>query len=355
MSKEKTIQCISCATNLERDHIGIKCFQSHEICAECSKTFVNTIFEDPESNIPVKCPLCKQEISSLTFERQLDETKLEIYQLYVVQKRIDPNEITRSCPNCHYFEIWLKTSTANFFYCKNSNCSKMTCVYCYNQIILPYTDSHSDYTELEKLMMIQDLQELAEDEEYKYEETLKSKNGIYYHFKCGELNHLKANIEKVIEKGQKMRCPECKHSGRKDSACTHMTCSNCNTIWCYFCGLNEKNADNHADNMGIYGHNIGWQYNPKRCPMYFNEINEFDESWPSDDEECLNKFHQFKTKSYLKKKIEKIGLEAYRMVSKQFNSIKNCGYDIEEIMNTDMSQPLIQRVSRDEYENMVNE
>lgn len=107
MSKEKSkiVQCMACGHELKDDHIGIKCIQDHSLCSECTTQFVSTIVEEPSILIPVKCSLCKQEIPSLIFERQLNESQLEVYNFYMIAQKLDSSEITKGCPHCSYFEI----------------------------------------------------------------------------------------------------------------------------------------------------------------------------------------------------------------------------------------------------------
>ena len=97
--------CISCGVKVENDSIGVRCLQGHDICSECSPKFAETILEDPLASLQAKCSVCQTEIPSLTFERQLNEFQLQIYNLYMIQNKLDPTEETRGCPHCKYFEI----------------------------------------------------------------------------------------------------------------------------------------------------------------------------------------------------------------------------------------------------------
>jgi hypothetical protein len=104
------------------------------------------------------------------------------------------------------------------------------------------------------------------------------------HKKCVELREPKRLIELAIEEGSKMRCPGCKLAGRKDDACTHMTCTKCTTEWCYVCGLDVEACDKASPREGgevndIYLHNRDWEINEKRCPMYLTQILEVDLHW----------------------------------------------------------------------------
>mmetsp|Transcript_12667 Transcript_12667/g.12764 ORF Transcript_12667/g.12764 Transcript_12667/m.12764 type:complete len:86 (+) Transcript_12667:480-737(+) len=82
-------------------------------------------------------------------------------------------------------------------------------------------------------------------------------DGFFYHQMCVELYPLKTKIENAIEEGEFRRCPQCGLSGRKDEYCTHMTCSVCQTVWCYFCGKKEVDCDKDYPGNNIYAHNIG--------------------------------------------------------------------------------------------------
>jgi hypothetical protein len=61
--KKSKKRCIGCGDDLILGHLGIQCVQDHHICADCSKTYLANLFEDPESNIPPKCSICNVEIN----------------------------------------------------------------------------------------------------------------------------------------------------------------------------------------------------------------------------------------------------------------------------------------------------
>jgi hypothetical protein len=198
------------------------------------------------------------------------------------------------------------------------------------------------------------MQELyLDDNEDQYEESLLAKEGIYHHFKCIELAELKSSIETILGKGAMRRCPTCKLAGRKDTACTHMTCPKCATKWCYFCGKDEKVLVDVQSGQTIYTHNEGWQYFPQACPMYFTEIEEFDDRWPLDEEECLDRFHGILTKKLVKEKIQSVGMEEFSKVLEQFPGIKNSLPEFEELETDDVKNPFIIKISREEFERMI--
>ena len=150
----------------------------------------------------------------------------------------EDEEIVR-CPKCTYFEQRPKESTANFFFCKNTNCEKASCYVCKCEVKVPAENYHEN------------------EEEYK---ILEEEKGMFFHFKCFEYKEIKKEFDDALEKGSKCFCPSCGVGGMKNDACTHMTCPNCHTVWCYLCekSENEVNKDPGAPVQNIYAHNIDW-------------------------------------------------------------------------------------------------
>ena len=71
------------------------------------------------------------------------------------------------------------------------------------------------------------------------------------HFECAQLAPIKQKWDKAISDGQTQSCPKCGLSGRKNNACTHMTCVKCKEQWCYVCGLELDKLDKRHGVDGI--------------------------------------------------------------------------------------------------------
>jgi len=125
---------------------------------------------------------------------------------------------------------------------------------------------------------------------------------------CASLRDAKEAVDKALEDGSKMPCPVCALAGRKDEACTHMSCPRCHTSWCYLCGLSVGECDKAPPPPGksaedIFLHNESWEVNTKRCPMYLTQILDVDDAWLGEDwdgeevsdDECLAYFHRLRT------------------------------------------------------------
>ena len=66
----------------ELDHPGIKCVQSHNICIDCSKEFVNLVISEPTLYLPLKCPECKIELNpSNVFRTCTTEQEAKLHAL----------------------------------------------------------------------------------------------------------------------------------------------------------------------------------------------------------------------------------------------------------------------------------
>jgi hypothetical protein len=137
-SKDKdNVACLACGCELKRDHLGIKCPQGHHICPDCSKIYIQNMMSEPEVKIPAKCSLCNFDLNALMVEMHMDEDQKEIYLMYRAMTEINKDtEIVANCSFCKYFEIWMKTCTSNFFYCKKEGCKKVGCIVCNKQIVV---------------------------------------------------------------------------------------------------------------------------------------------------------------------------------------------------------------------------
>ncbi|CAF1220169.1 unnamed protein product [Rotaria magnacalcarata] len=313
-SKSKTITCGACGCDLELDHPGIQCLQGHHYCTECSTHIVRLVFSEPENYIPLRCLECHIELISSVFERQLTPDQVEIYdclmlRLAFAQNFLDEDERLDDCPFCTNAVI-RNVNASYIFYCDHPECGKVSCLIC-RKACPKFED---DYATDELI---------AEMEK---------------HFICAALADDKRELDRYVELGQKVPCPNCGLAGMKDGACTHMTCPKCSQLWCYFCGKKVEDCDRARDsNNGIFDHNHNWERNPKRCPMYLTQIHEVNDRWPEDEFECLAIFHRNRSLRLLREAFEKLGEERIKQVDAHFNTITTCGFTFEEILEEDLT------------------
>lgn len=269
---------------------------------------------------------CQVAIHLPIFERQLDEEQLARYMNYSAMKQLDPDEKLAYCPHCKYFEIWpVQMHGMGFFYCRNPGCTKVSCVHCHVEVIVP-EDGRLRFSVLNEAR------------------TPSSRKEMHHHFACAELAPHKEAFDQAIRKGAGSTCPnpDCGLSGIKDDACTHMTCLHCQTQYCYVCELSVDNCDKDDPNGNIYSHNVNWRANPKRCPMFLLEIPEVDRRWgPRDgsatDTQMVAFLSKVKTLALLRQVVLDMGEETYNKLKATFPSVANCGFTDYEILNADLT------------------
>jgi len=294
------------------------------MCNECSGVFVNSVMNDLDTSFPPKCPMCKALFSQDLFVRQLTSLQQNSFKTHVARTALKEGEDLLECKECGLFEVVLDDPV--LWWCPHCHCG--ACRVCNKD--LPTGARKYDID--------------------------KSP-----HNKCAQLREPKRLIEQAIEEGSKMRCPGCQLAGRKDDACTHMTCTKCSTEWCYVCGLDVESCDKEAPRVGgrvndIYLHNRDWEMNEKRCPMYLTQILEVDlhwlgENWEEnatnedfeDDEKCLDYLHRFRTIKLLQQVLKKIGKSAFISTFVEFDGIRNCGYTYSEVVSTCTDQLIDRR------------
>lgn len=153
-----------------------------------------------------------------------------------------------------------------------------------------------------------------------------------------EYKDIKDEWETSLDKGIYRACPSCGVKGIKDDKCTHMNCNNCNSVWWYLWGKENKDLDKSDSNGTIFSHNDGWKTNSKRCPLYLKGLGEIDDRYSKTDD-TYNKtlFHKLLTYTEIRKFMKKHGNEKYLELCEVFPSIAQNGYDMEEAMTMDLT------------------
>jgi hypothetical protein len=109
--------------------------------------------------------------------------------------------------------------------------------------------------------------------------------------------------EAVIQK-----CPNCATAGQKDNACTHISCANCGTKWCYFCGKAAQDIDcNNTNPPNLDGHNHSAGSNKSRCVWYLD----FHPLLAGNASAAMAKFHRYKLMRLLREMRDERGAAAF--------------------------------------------
>ena len=326
--REETCAICQCEFTVGGDSgEGLKCPGFHFMCSECASVFVSSVLGDLEVSFPPKCPICRVEIPGQHFEKHLTPKQHAALRACAAERALRPGESMHKCGSCGYYEV--RCDDPVVWFCKG--CRAGACLVCNKA--------------LPAALVVDGVLQVDGADSLEIEGHLIA---------CARLRVPKTIFEDAIERGGKMHCPKCNLAGRKDDACTHMSCPRCSTPWCYVCGLSVADCDKSAPSAGhaagsdIFLHNRDWETNEARCPMYLTQILEVDPEWLgqdwretatdadfNDDNRCLEYFHRWQTIKRLQQARAQMGAENFEMLYVHFASVRNCGFGFDEIMNTD--------------------
>ncbi|KAJ1153288.1 hypothetical protein NDU88_006049 [Pleurodeles waltl] len=181
----------------------------------------------------IKCPIteCTEYLDETTILYYLPHDDIIKYKYFLELSRTDSG--TKPCPQCKHFTTLKKkghiptpAKVENKFKIQCPSCQFVWCFKC-----------HSPW------------HEGVNCKEYKKGDKL--------------LRHWANEIEHGQRNAQK--CPRCKIHIQRTEGCDHMTCSQCNTNFCYRCGERYRQLrffGDHTSNLSIFG--CKYRYLPER-------------------------------------------------------------------------------------------
>ncbi|XP_054838955.1 E3 ubiquitin-protein ligase RNF217 isoform X1 [Eublepharis macularius] len=201
------------------------------VCEECLKRYLSSQVQVGQADI--QCPIteCSEHLDETTVLFNLPHDDIIKYKYFLELGRIGSS--TKPCPQCKHFTTFRKrghiptpTKMENKYKIQCPSCQFVWCFKC-----------HSPW------------HEGVNCKEYKKGDKL--------------LRHWASEIEHGQRNAQK--CPKCKIHIQRTEGCDHMTCSQCNTNFCYRCGERYRQLrffGNHTSNLSIFG--CKYRYLPER-------------------------------------------------------------------------------------------
>uniref|UniRef100_A0A2I3H264 RBR-type E3 ubiquitin transferase n=1 Tax=Nomascus leucogenys TaxID=61853 RepID=A0A2I3H264_NOMLE len=183
--------------------------------------------------VEIKCPIteCFEFLEETTVVYNLTHEDSIKYKYFLELGRIDSS--TKPCPQCKHFTTFKKkghiptpSRSESKYKIQCPTCQFIWCFKC-----------HSPW------------HEGVNCKEYKKGDKL--------------LRHWASEIEHGQRNAQK--CPKCKIHIQRTEGCDHMTCSQCNTNFCYRCGERYRQLrffGDHTSNLSIFG--CKYRYLPER-------------------------------------------------------------------------------------------
>ncbi|XP_068198603.1 E3 ubiquitin-protein ligase RNF217 [Antennarius striatus] len=188
------------------------------VCDECLKLYVSSQVRIAKSDISCPIPECSGYLEEGLVISHLTNEDLAKYHYFLELSQLDTG--TKPCPQCSHFtslkECNLDRSEHKYkIQCKN--CHFLWCFKC-----------HAPWH-----------------------------NGL----RCREYrkgDKLLRTWASVIEHGQRnaQKCPQCKIHIQRTEGCDHMTCTQCNTNFCYRCGERYRRLrffGDHTSNLSVFG------------------------------------------------------------------------------------------------------
>ncbi|XP_035534067.1 probable E3 ubiquitin-protein ligase RNF217 [Morone saxatilis] len=213
---ETTMQ--SCRVCLEGKSIApLPCCRK-AVCDECLKLYVSSQVRVAKSYISCPIPECSGYLEEGVVISHLANEDVAKYRYFLELSQLDSS--TKPCPQCSQFTS-LKEHNPNRseqkYKIQCSNCQFVWCFKCH----APWHNGLKcrDYRRGDKLLR-----------------TWAS----------------------VIEHGQRnaQKCPQCKIHIQRTEGCDHMTCTQCNTNFCYRCGERYRHLrffGDHTSNLSVFG------------------------------------------------------------------------------------------------------
>ncbi|XP_012859953.1 E3 ubiquitin-protein ligase RNF217 [Echinops telfairi] len=201
------------------------------VCEECLKVYLSSQVQ--LGQVDIKCPIteCFEFLEETTVVYNLTHEDSIKYKYFLELGRIDSS--TKPCPQCKHFTTFKRkghmptpSRSESKYKIQCPTCQFVWCFKCH----APWHEG-------------------VNCKEYKKGDKL--------------LRHWASEIEHGQRNAQK--CPKCKIHIQRTEGCDHMTCSQCNTNFCYRCGERYRQLrffGDHTSNLSIFG--CKYRYLPER-------------------------------------------------------------------------------------------
>ncbi|XP_041106160.1 probable E3 ubiquitin-protein ligase RNF217 isoform X2 [Polyodon spathula] len=213
---------LTCRVCLEDKHMKPLHCCKKAVCEECLKRYLSSQVQLGQTE--VKCPIteCSAHLEESMVVAHLPNEDVVKYKYFLELSRMGSG--TKPCPQCKHFTT-LKRKGNIHSPSKAENKYKVLCEVC--QLVWCFK-CHSPW------------HEGLNCRDYKKGDKL-------LHHWASEIEHGQRNAQK---------CPRCKIHIQRTEGCDHMTCSQCNTNFCYRCGERYRQLrffGDHTSNLSIFG------------------------------------------------------------------------------------------------------
>ncbi|KAM7395585.1 hypothetical protein PAMA_007046 [Pampus argenteus] len=208
----------SCRVCLESKTIAPLSCCRKAVCDECLKLYVSSQVRVAKAYINCPIPECSGSLEEGVVISHLASEDVAKYRYFLELSQLDSS--TKPCPQCSEFTSLKKHNPNRSEQKYKIQCSNCQFVWCFK--------CHAPWH-----------------------------NGL----KCREYRRgdkLLRSWASVIEHGQRnaQKCPQCRIHIQRTEGCDHMTCTQCNTNFCYRCGERYRHLrffGDHTSNLSVFG------------------------------------------------------------------------------------------------------
>ncbi|XP_068433260.1 E3 ubiquitin-protein ligase RNF217 isoform X2 [Clinocottus analis] len=188
------------------------------VCDECLKLYVSSQVRVAKSYIGCPIPECSGYLDEGVVISHLANEDVAKYRYFLELSQLDSS--TKPCPQCSQFTSLNGNNSNRTEHKYKIQCSNCQFVWCFK--------CHAPWH-----------------------------NGV----KCRDYrkgDKLLRGWASVIEHGQRnaQKCPQCRIHIQRTEGCDHMTCTQCNTNFCYRCGERYRHLrffGDHTSNLSVFG------------------------------------------------------------------------------------------------------
>ena len=80
-----------------------------------------------------------------------------------------------------------------------------------------------------------------------------------------------------------------------------------------------------------------WETDEDRWPLYLTDINNVDDRWPEEDNECQDFLHKIIVFTELRDYANEIGKSSFEHLLRKFPDIKDYGIDFSDLFTEDLT------------------
>lgn len=229
-----TIECPLCVLSFDEKTAPYLAGCRHQVCLTCMQRYITN--EINHSRLNITCPICPEPIHPNTIKKILQNDKYYAkYEKFMLRRVLAAEPDARWCPapDCNFAVIAYGCASCPKLLCGRDGCNTSFCYHCKQEWHPNQTCNAASIQRNKKMnlstFIISDLIEESSDQATSSKQKSSSKSS--------QKQQQEQSGATPIKPGDIRECPVCGSCIIKmnDGSCNHMTCSICETQFCWLC------------------------------------------------------------------------------------------------------------------------